>query len=266
MRLIFTIFACFICILTTAQNYILEKDISYLPYQSQNEYLNERSKLDFYYPDGLKDYPTVVFFHGGGLEGGDKFIPEILKERGVAIVAPNYRLSPKATHPAYIEDAAQAVSWTIDNIAKYGGNPGKIYISGHSAGGYLALMLALDKQYLEQLGIDADSLAGYVPLTGQTNTHYTIRKERGLNPQIPIIDEYAPIYHSRKLTAPMILITGDRDKELLARYTENQHLKDILTEMGNDIPLYELQGFDHGSMLEPGCLLLLELIKKNEKK
>lgn len=255
--------ATLFCINAFSQDYKLDTNIGYYTDTYHDEYRNERCLLDIYYPTNIEDFPTVVFFHGGGLEGGEKYIPEILKNKGIAVIAPNYRLSPKANHPSYINDAAQAVAWAKNNIHKYGGS-NKIYVSGHSAGGYLTLMLALDKKYLNAVDVDADSLAGYVPLTGQTNTHYTIRKERGLNPTIPIIDEFAPLYHSRKLTAPMILITGDRNKELLARYTENLHLQDILTECGNKIPLYELKGFDHGTMEAPGCLLLLELIKENK--
>ena len=263
MKCLHLIIAFLFTLNSFAQSYKLEKDIYYYPDKVDNEYQNERCSLDIYYPSDIKDYSTVVFFHGGGLEGGEKYIPEALKEQGVAIIAPNYRLSPQAKHPSYLIDAANAVAWAKNNIQKYGGDPNKIYVSGHSAGGYLALMLALNKQYLKSVGIDADSLSGYVPLTGQTNTHYTIRKERGLNPKLPVIDEYAPIFHSRKLNVPMILITGDRNKELLARYTENLHLQDILNEFGNDIPLYELQGFDHSTMEYPGCMILLELIKSN---
>ncbi len=265
MKHILALLTLFLAITTMAQNYKTEKNIPYYP-ESGDAYRNERAQLDIYYPTDKDSFATVVYFHGGGLEKGKKYVPKELKEQGIAVVSPNYRLSPKVQHPVYIEDAAQAVAWAVENIARYGGDPNKIYISGHSAGGYLTLMLALDKGYLEKVGIDADSLAGYVPLTAQTNTHYTIRKERGLNPTIPIIDEYAPIYHSRKLTAPLILVTGDRTKELLARYTENLHLQDVLNVMSNDVPLYELQGFDHGTMRGPGCYLLLELMKKGRKK
>ena len=264
MRKLCLLMIAFIAITASSQSYKIEKDIPYYPESGSDAYRDERAKLDLYFPADTSGFATVLFFHGGGLEGGGKYIPNALMEQGVAVVAPNYRLSPKASNPSYIEDAAQSVYWVKDNIAKYGGNPDKIYITGHSAGGYLTLMLALDKKYLNNVGIDADSLAGYVPLTGQTNTHYTIRKERGLNPQIPIIDEYAPIYHSRKQAAPMILVTGDRNKALLARYTENLHLQEMLKEVGNNISLYELQGFNPGTMETPRLLLLLELSNKGK--
>lgn len=242
-------------------------DISYIEKStdSSDAYRSERCKLDVYLPDGKQGFATVVFFHGGGLEGGSKYFPELLKDQGFAIVAPNYRLSPKAKSPAYIDDAAAALAWTLHHIGEYGGDASKVYVCGHSAGGYLTLMLALDKKYLAKYGVDADSIAAYVPFSGQTNTHYTIRKERGMDTQIPLIDEYAPIFNARKLGAPMLLLTGDRDKEMLARYTENLHLQEILNAKGNKVELYELKGFDHGTMVGPACLLLRDMVRKAEK-
>ncbi len=251
---------------TAADLYSTISNVGYIEEAGTDAYRSERCKLDLYLPRGKKNFPTVVFFHGGGLEGGEKFIPELLKEQGFAVVAPNYRLSPKAQHPAYIDDAAAAVAWTVRHIAEYGGTSSKVWVCGHSAGGYLTLMLALDKSYLGAYGIDADSIAGYVPFSGQTNTHYTIRKERGLDTQIPIIDEYAPLFHSRKLGTRMLLLSGDRDKEMLARYTENLHMQEILNAKGNKVEFYELKGFDHGTMLEPACLLLRQMIHRTEKK
>lgn len=272
MKNLFLISLIFLCSVALGQKkeeikYETKKDISYVKSTETDDYKLARCKLDIYYPTNLTDFATVIFFHGGGLEGGQKDVPQILKGKRIAVVAPNYRLSPKVNHPEYIFDAAEAVSWTVNHIKEFGGDPSKIYISGHSAGGYLTLMLALDKQYLEKFGIDADQFAGYAPLSGQTNTHYTIRKERGLNMDIPIVDQYAPLNNARKMVPPMLLITGDRDLEMLARYVENLHLETILKKMGNEnIKLYELNGFDHGTMMEPGCLLLLEMIKKDKNR
>lgn len=233
--------------------------------EDNDAYRTARCKLDMYLP-GNAGFATIVFFHGGGLEMGEKFIPEMFKHRGLAVVAPNYRLSPKATNPAYTDDAAEAVAWTLKHIAQYGGDPRRVYVCGHSAGGYLTLMLALDKSYLAKYGVDADSITGYVPFSGQTNTHFTIKKERHLDMDIPIIDSFAPINHARKLATHMALITGDRHKEMLARYTENLHLQDILRAKGSEVPFYELNGFDHGSMVDSACLLMLNLIAEWSKK
>jgi len=250
-----------------AQNgYKTERDIPYIPATEKDAYRVERCKLDVYYPENKKDFPTVVWFHGGGLTGGGKHIPELLQEQGFAVVTVNYRLSPKAENPAYIEDAAEAVAWAYNNIEKYGGDKNKIVVSGHSAGGYLALIIALDKSYMAKHQVDADQIHTWYPLSGQTATHYTIRAERNLPDGIPVIDTYAPSNHARKDTPPIYLVTGDRTMELAARYEENAHLAAVLKSVGNQkVYLYELQGFDHGNMYEPGCLLLRNYIKRTFK-
>ena len=136
------------------------------------------------------------------------------------------------------------------------------YIAGHSAGGYLCLMLNLDKRYLGKWGIDANRLAGAFPISGQTTTHYTIRKERGLPSDVPVIDEYAPSNQVRKDASPMMLITGDKDLEMLARYEENAHLYALLKALGQPSVLFQLEGFDHNTVLSPACLLINRYLKK----
>lgn len=255
------------CCLTLSAQYAIKKDVSYVQSGEKDAYRQERCKLDIYYPENKPGFSTVVWFHGGGMEVGQKEIPRELKEQGFAVVAPNYRLSPRAKNPAYIEDAAEAVAWVVKHIAEYGGNPEKVFVSGHSAGGYLTLIVGLDKSYLQKHGVDADKLAGLLPVSGQTNTHFTIRKERNLPKDIPVIDEYAPINHAHKGLPPVILFTGDRNLEMTARYEENAHLEAILKAVGNkDVKLYELNGFTHGSVVGPACYLIRETIHKAEKK
>ena len=103
-----TLLLLLFCIFTLhAQGvYKTDKDLSYVSDEETDAYRKERCKLDVYYPVDKKDFPTIVWFHGGGLEGGGKHIPQELMNRGFAVVAVNYRLSPKAQNPAYIEDAA----------------------------------------------------------------------------------------------------------------------------------------------------------------
>lgn len=244
--------------------YSIQENIPYYSdeIQKQNEYLAERCKLDIYYPDDLKGYTTVVWFHGGGITGGNKFVPEKLKEKGIAVVAVNYRLNPKAQCPEYIEDAAAAVAWTFNNIAKYGGDPDKIVVSGHSAGGYLTSMVGLDKQWLAKHNIDANKIAILIPFSGHTITHMTIRKERGIPDSQPIVDEFAPLYHVRADAPPLILITGDREREMLGRYEENAYMWRMMKVAGHTkTKLYELDSFDHGGMASPAFEVLLNEIK-----
>ena len=239
-----------------------EENIPYRATEKADEAMKERCALDVHYPEGGKDLPVIIWFHGGGLTEGKRFLPEELKNQGVVVVAPGYRLSPGVKSPTYVEDAAAAVAWVFANIGKYGGSPDKIYLSGASAGGYLAAMLGLDKKYLAAHGIDADRLAGLVPLTGQMVTHFTVRQERGGSNLQPVIDEMAPLYHVRKDAPPTLVITGDRELELWGRYEENAYFVRMMKVVGHpDITLYELQGHDHGETTPTGNRLLLRHVK-----
>ena len=241
--------------------YQLMENVSYREDGATDAYAAERCVLDVYYPENTTGFPTVVWFHGGGITGGEKSIPQELKEQGLAVVAVNYRLSPKAKAPAYIDDAAAAIAWTFRHIADYGGDPSKIILSGHSAGGYLIAMVALDKSWLQQYGEDADSVAGIVDFSGHAITHMTVRAERGIKDTQPVIDEYAPLYHVRNDTPPLVLITGDRELEMLGRYEENAYFYRMMKLVGHpDVHLYEIDGFDHGAMATPAFHILLHYV------
>lgn len=247
--------------LSAQKEYVTVTNIHYYPdaVNRQDAYINERCVLDIYYPKGAKDYATIVWFHGGGITGGNKELPKELMNKGYAIVGVNYRLSPKVTAPAYIEDAAAAVAWTFEHIGNYGGSSKLIFVSGHSAGGYLGMMITLDKKYLSKYNIDANKIAGLIPFSGQAVTHFTVRKERGMKDTQPVIDEYAPLYFVRSDAPPMLLITGDRELELLGRYEENAYLNRMMKLAGHTrTKLYEMQGFDHGGMPQPAWPLLLK--------
>jgi acetyl esterase/lipase len=158
------------------------------------------------------------------------------------------------------------VAWAIANAGKYGGSAKKVFVSGHSAGGYLTSMIGLDKKWLKVHDVNADDLAGLIPLSGQAITHFTVRAERGVENTRPVIDELAPLYHVRKDCPPLLLISGDRNKELLGRYEETAYLWRMMKEVGHkDVELLELQGYDHGGMAEPAFPLLLKFVKEKAK-
>jgi acetyl esterase/lipase len=214
--------------------YKTEKDILYRPQNDElTEAMGERCRLDVYYPANQKGFATVIWFHGGGMTSGEKFIPEQLQEQGIAVVAVNYRLSPAATCPAYIDDAAAATAWTLREIGRYGGDPKKVFISGFSAGGYLAAMVGLDRKWLAKHDAEANDLAGIIPLSGQMITHFTVRAERGIRDTQPLVDEFAPLFHVRADAPPLVLITGDREIELLGRYEENAYMARMMKIAGH---------------------------------
>jgi acetyl esterase/lipase len=242
-------------------SYQTKKDISYR--NEPDEYIRERCKLDIYYPEGAKGFATVVWFHGGGLTGGSKSIPDQLKNCGMAVVAVNYRLLPKADLPACIDDAAAAVAWTFNEIEKYGGDAKKIFLSGHSAGGYLISMIGLDRKWLNAYNIDADAVCALIPFSGQSITHYAYRQTKGIKDTQPSVDEFAPMFHVRADAPPLIIVSGDRELEMLGRYEENAYFRRMMKVAGHrETYLYELDGYDHGSMAAPAFHILKDHIKR----
>ena len=179
------------------------------------------------------------------------------------VIAVNYRLLPKVTISECLGDAAAAIAWTFKEVEKYGGNKKKIFGSGHSAGGYLNAMIGLDKQWLQEYSIAADSLAGLIPFSGQVISHFSYRKMNGIDNLQPTIDEFAPLFHVRKDAPPLILITGDRELELFGRYEENAYMWRMMKLVGHeDTYLYEIGGHGHGPMGEPAFYILHQQIKR----
>lgn len=263
-----SILLSFFCMCTSAaghDGYVLKENISYVSEETSDDYRLSRCRLDLYYPDGAEDYPTVLWIHGGSLTSKSKEIPDEFRDQGIAVAAVNYRLYPKASSPSYIYDVAEALAWVFSHIEEYGGNADKVYVAGHSAGGYLTLMLALDKKYAARFGFDNDRVVKYYPISAQTATHYTVRKERGLDKEIPVVDSLAPLNCVRKDGSPIMLITGDRNMEMFARYEENAYLDAVLRHFGHPVELYELQGFNHGGVKSPACILIRKDIKATEK-
>ena len=245
------ILALAVCLAQAAEGPALV-DVAYKSGAGLSDYEKERCKLDVYLPQG-KGFATLVWFHGGGLTAGRKDdkatrgIAQSLARGGIGVVVPNYRLSPKAKYPAYIEDAAAAVAWAYAHIGERGGDAKKIFIGGHSAGGYLTLMLGLDGRYLEKAGVDLKTVAGLIPVSGQVMTHYTVREERGIGKYTITADEAAPVYYARAETAPMLVIYADHD--MPARAEENAYLVAILKAAGNkQVEGIMMRGRDHGSV------------------
>jgi hypothetical protein len=114
--------------------------------------------------------------------------------------------------------------------------------------------------------LDADDIAGLIPFSGHTITHFTIRAERGIDGKQPIIDDMAPLYHVRADAPPILLVTGDREQEMLGRYEENAYFWRMLKVVEHpDVELLELDGYNHGQMAEPAHPLLLRFIKRINK-
>jgi acetyl esterase/lipase len=243
---------------------------------SQTPYEQERCKLDLTLPADAKGFPTYVWFYGGGLKNGGKdldseYCAEIrasLARAGVAVVTPDYRLSPKVKYPAYVDDAAAAFAWTVKHIAAHGGDPRKVFIGGHSAGGYLALLVGMDPERLKPHGLTLGSVAGIAQVSGQVFNHYTVREERGQARYGITSDEAAPAFHIRKSLPPILTIYAQND--MLSRAEENMFFVTTLKAAGHT-ENYSLRvdDRDHGTVGhnlrnddDPARLAILNFIAK----
>ena len=133
-----------------------------------------RHVLDIYAPEGStdKNLPVMFWIHGGGWQAGDKsdvgLKPKVLTERGLVVVSTNYRLLPEVTMDVLTRDVAKSFGWVYRNIAKYGGDPQRIFVGGHSAGAQLAALICIDDRYLKEEGVSFEVLRGCVPVDGDT--------------------------------------------------------------------------------------------------
>ena len=137
--------------------------------------------LDIYRPGGPAVVrPVVIFWHGGGWEGGRRFDYRFmgveLARLGFTVVIPDYRKYPEVTYPAFVEDAAATLAWTVANIAEHGGDPNRIVAMGHSAGAHTAVMLAADDRFLAARGLATSGLKGVIGLAGPY--HFTPKSEK----------------------------------------------------------------------------------------
>jgi acetyl esterase/lipase len=177
-----------------------------------------RHKLDVYAPPhGAGRLPVVVFFYGGSWQMGDRkayaFVGRALAAKGFVAVVPDYRVYPNVNYPDFLRDSAEAVRWTRDHVGDYGGDPGRIFLMGHSAGAYNAVMLALDRRWLAAVGMDPTrDIKGALGLAGPYDflpiTDKTLKVIFGPPSTWPSTQ---PIAHADAKDPPLWLAAGDKD-------------------------------------------------------
>ena len=186
----------------------------------------QRLTLDIYTPVNARREPVVVFFYGGrwthGTAADFRFVGQALASQGFVAVLPEYRHYPQVRFPAFVQDAARAVRWTEAQIARYGGDPGKLFVMGHSSGAHLAAMLALDPQWLAEAGGDRARLKGMIGLAGPYDflplTDGDLRDMFGpperyeLSQPISFVDGGHP---------PLLLLHGEDDTTVRVKNTRN---------------------------------------------
>ncbi|HRX63046.1 MAG TPA: alpha/beta hydrolase [Candidatus Competibacter sp.] len=189
----------------------LTADTGYVPHPALPYANAPRHALDLYQPLGHSaPTPVVVFFYGGSWRSGERadyrFAAAALAQQGLLVIVPDYRLYPEVTYPAFLQDAARAVAWTFRHAAHYGGDPSRIYVIGHSAGAYIAAMLAYDPRWLAAESPTPARLAGFIGLAGP----YAF---------LPIADpDIQPIFHWPETlpeTQPLTHVTAHAPRTLL---------------------------------------------------
>ncbi len=223
-------------------------------YMNTLEYENDRDLLDIYMPEAASDVPVIIFFHGGGLQSGNKeHVREVaarLTPMGIGVVTPNYRLSPDVMHPAHVEDAAAVVAWVVSNIKAYGGNPRQIYLGGHSAGAYLAVLLSLDKKYLLAHGLEPGLVRGTVAVSPFLYVEETAKVRPktvwGTNPVDWLAASVTPHIESGKQDVLLIYADGDEDW----RKKQNNTFASAMQAVGNDVKVVEVPDRDHMTLIE----------------
>ena len=203
-------------------------------------------KLDIHLPDEGNEFPVFVYFHGGGIEGGDKaavYFADTVTTRGIGLVSVNYRMYPEAKYPEFIEDCAESVAWTFENIEKYC-KPNGIFVGGSSAGGYLSMMLCFDRSWLGKYGISPLDIAGYIHDAGQPTVHFNVLEYGNEDSRRIIVDERAPLYHIGvdEKYSPMLIIVSDFDMQ--NRFEQTMLLVSTLEHFGHkeDVQLKIMKG------------------------
>jgi acetyl esterase/lipase len=244
----------------------VHKDIPYV----EGKDADERQKLDLYVPKGAKDYPTLFFIHGGGWTAGSRSgfdrIGRTFARNGVAFVSVGYRLSPKVKHPAHIEDVAKGFAWAVANIGKHGGNPGAIFVSGHSAGGHLAALLATDDDYLKAEKLSLSNIKGAIPVSGVFVV--SPRNKNVFGDDAEVCKKASPQNHAREGLPPFLILYGDAEANQLGKQAEA--FAPALKEKKVEATIVMGKDRNHGSIMmkmaaedDPAAQAVLEFIAKH---
>jgi len=175
--------------------------------------------LDTYMPAGAHDDPVVVFFYGGSWSEGKRhwyrYVGDALADNGVVVLIPDYRKYPDVHFPAFMHDAARAVAWAREHAAEFGGDPRRLFVMGHSAGGQIAALLACDKRYLADVGMKPRDLAGMIGVAGA----YAF---------LPFVDDEPEIFgddaKGRYDSQPINFVDGDEPPMLLLQGADDDEV------------------------------------------
>ncbi|NBR05298.1 MAG: alpha/beta hydrolase [Planctomycetes bacterium] len=213
-----------------------------------------KHKLDLFLPPNPENAPVFFFVHGGAWVQGDKnffgiysAIGRLAAQNGMIGVVISYRLTPKVKHPSHAEDVARAIAWTTKNIKKYGGDPERIILCGHSAGGHLVSLVSCDPNYLKTEKVNPSSIKGVISISGV----YEIPKILlgnvfGNDPEKKI--KASPITHVRKDLPPFLILCADKELPLCTS-ADCKKFQKALEENGNPVKFHEISPSNHMKMV-----------------
>jgi acetyl esterase/lipase len=211
-------------------------------------------RLDVWRPRriGAAPLPVVIFWYGGGWASGSRrayaFAARAFATSGFVVVMPDYRKVPAVRFPAFVEDGAAAVAWTCDHIADFGGSPRRIALAGHSAGAYIAAMLALDPRWLRSLALEPAVVRGAVALCGPYDFHpFTDRRAAAAMEGVVDPASTQPVHVARPGGPPMLLVTSTGDTDVKPRHAIA--LARRLRTLGSPVELRLYRGLSHAGVV-----------------
>jgi acetyl esterase/lipase len=227
------------------------KDIAY--YNGKDADSNKH-KLDLYLPEGVKDFPVLVFVHGGAWVSGDRnffgmysSLANAYAKQGIGVAVTSYRLSPAVKHPEHVKDVARAFAWTYKNIAKYGGKPDQLFVSGHSAGGHLVALLASDGSYLAAHDLTTRAIRGVIAISGV----YAVADRflpRVFGSEDGSGKNASPLNFVKKGLPPFLILYADKDLVYCGK-APSEKFRKALDEAGTKARAMEVKESDHFMIL-----------------
>jgi acetyl esterase/lipase len=261
----------------------IERDLSYGPDPAQ--------KLDLTLP-AAKNFPTVIFVHGGSLTSGDKSdsdyarVCEPFPSAGIACANVNYRLAPQHSWPAQPEDIASAIAWVRAHISARGGDPKKLFLLGHSSGAMLVAVVASDDLFLAKFQIKPAELRGVMPMGSimwdddleQSIAGHGLdavaqswsRHSDGIFPSLDAYRDHWPIHQVHTGMPPLLFLIAEAEQEHPPILKTNSKFVEDARKLGNEAAFRVLPGRTHYSAIrqlhqpaDPVFAIILDFIRSH---
>ncbi|RUT35171.1 alpha/beta hydrolase [Arsenicitalea aurantiaca] len=207
-----------------------------------------RKRLDVYTPQNPSgSAPVVMFIYGGAWRSGARedytFVGHALAAAGFVVVIPDYRVYPEVTYPGFLEDNAQALRWVEDNVARFGGDPQRVFLAGHSAGAYNAVMLSLDHSFQREYGVTIP-IRAVAGISGPYNFYpFEYNEVRQTFGSAPNPEGTQPVNLVTSAAPPMLLVTGTHDP--IVRMQNTEVMAERLRAQGIWVTERYYEGFGH---------------------